>query len=1160
MAGEGPRAGSGGVGDGADALVQIREPSGRLRGVGFLADHHGTLLTSHEAVDGLERLLLRAADDRTRVVDAESVVPLPHHGLALVRTENLGVAPLPLTVRDRIEAGTYVRIVAGGRREARVLTATPAAYPAGGGSQLLDDALELALGIGARDALRPGGGTTGGPVLDARTGAVLGVLGASLRAAGRDSGFAAPVRPAGAADPALAALLARNAATVPAYGSDLNLAGVLQLCAASVSKDGPPGTLTGLTGIVQRPSVERELADFLAGPHAVLALTGDPGSGRTTELAALACRRRQGDAPAPTLWLRGADLRDTDDSVADAVRRALERAAPVAAASGPARPADLGDLDPEPLATLAAREGRPLLLCLDAPEEMPAALLPEWAKGTVAWLRATGARLVLACREEFWESAAEAFPARLRLTGLTRQEGRTARSRYGIPDGALTDADARHPLALRLLSEVRAALPSDAPARPPDRPGVPDADARHPLALRLRSELPVDAPVRPLDRHEVFAAHLDLTCLRVAERIAAANGLDNIAVRRLAIRVAGQVHEAARRALGHGLGLLDRDGFAAVFPHGRAPARLGGGTGWASAVLEEGLLVRSGGGYRFAHEEFADWVQGTHLDLEEALHILVHRPRAERPAGVTPVPHHRIGPVVQALLLLGRRSGPRQLAFRLRELVDALDLDPESWWAARLLSRTLLRTPDALPYREELRFLADRIVAWRRAGQAVPGEFGPGFWTALALPDAERFALLRRLVLADPAAPEGAGERYLDAAARLLAADPAAGQPYLTRWFEDERPLPATPHATVATAAQALLHTHRYGALDHLTEALIDSGHRRAVELLAVLAEDEPSAACRAVDRWARDEDPARRATALVLARRTAPHTGTAADHTLLRRAAHALLARPADRALHGGALALLTVDPVSRDQHLPRALRHFTAGDRGLPPTALLPALATHPDTVLDALRARLRAAPDPAVTLRALADVTDPALARRIAALVRETVAPRAEAAACVAEYVDRRLGHGPTARTELLPLLTGLLGKGFEAPRAALAAVLVAPGTPATTPLRRELLDLLLAHERDPDVLVAVVRAAATLLEGDGTGPVLEEARGLVHRAARLLDRTPDGADHRLTGLVRELPGLGARLAHWLAEAPEEWAAVVGPGVRRAIEERAGTPVPA
>ncbi|MFJ3664729.1 trypsin-like peptidase domain-containing protein [Streptomyces sp. NPDC090119] len=1208
MAEEGPRTGSGDgtaavvlarsdpFGDRADALVRISDLSGRPRGIGFLADHHGTLLTSHEAVEGLPQLVLRAADGRPRVVDAEAVVPLPRHGLALVRTENLGVAPLPLTVRERIEAGTYVRIAAGGWRAARVLTAGPAAYPAEGRSLVLADALELALGTAARDTLRPGGGPTGGPVLDARTGAVLGVLGATLRSAVRDSGFAAPVCPPGAADPALTALLARNAATVPAYGADLNLAGVLQLCAASVSQDGPPGTLTGLAGIVERAAVERELADFTAGPHPVLALTGDPGSGRTTELAALAARRRRGDTPAPTLWLRGADLKDTDDSVADAVRRALERAAPVAAASGPGRPAGLGDLDPERAATLAAREGRPLLLCLDAPEEMPAALLPAWARESDAWLRATGARLVLACRDEFWESAAEVLPARLRLDGLTRQEARAARSRHGIPDGALIDADARHPLALRLLSEVRAALPADAPLGPvrevpPDSrrlaralaassgspapyegdPPPCDRTQRTPRALPswptalLRGHAP-----GPLDRHDVFAAHLDLKCLRVAERIAGANGLADTAVRRLATRVAGQVHEAARRALGHGQGVLDRETFEAVFPHGRAPARLGGATGWASAVLAEGLLIHSGSGYRFAHEEFADWVQGTHLDLDEALHVLVHRPHAERPPGVLPVPHHRIGPVVQALLLLGRRRGPRQLAFRLRELADALDLDPGSWWAARLLTRTLLRTPDALPYREVLRFLADRVVAWRRAGHTVPAEFGPAFWTALALPDTERYALLRRLVLADPAVPEGAGERYLDAVARLLAADPAAGQPHLTRWFEDECPLPATPHATVATAAQALLHTHRHGALDHLTEALIDSGHRRAVELLAVLAEDEPSAACRAVDRWARYEDPDHRATALVLARRTAPHAGTPADHTLLRRAARALLARPADRALHGGALALLAVDPVSRDQHLPRALRHFTAGDSGLPPTALLPALATHPDTVLDAFRTRLRRGPDPASALRALADVTDPALARRVAVLVRETIASRPETAPLVAEYVDRRLGHGPTARAELLPLLTGLLGKGFEPVRAALAAVLVAPGTPATTPLRRELLDLLLAHERDRDVLVAVMGAAAALLDGDGdgdgdgdrdgAGPVQEEARGLVHRTARLLGRTPEGADPCLTGLVRELPGFAARLAHWLADTPDDWTPVVGPGARRAIEGPAGTPVPA
>lgn len=43
------------------ALVRVHDLAGRPRGTGFLADHHGTVLTSHEAVDGLTRLVLSTA-------------------------------------------------------------------------------------------------------------------------------------------------------------------------------------------------------------------------------------------------------------------------------------------------------------------------------------------------------------------------------------------------------------------------------------------------------------------------------------------------------------------------------------------------------------------------------------------------------------------------------------------------------------------------------------------------------------------------------------------------------------------------------------------------------------------------------------------------------------------------------------------------------------------------------------------------------------------------------------------------------------------------------------------------------------------------------------------------------------------------------------------
>ncbi|MFD5970362.1 trypsin-like peptidase domain-containing protein [Streptomyces sp. NPDC060311] len=1437
------------------SLIRFHDLAGRPRGTGFVADHHGTVLTSHEAVDGLSRLVLSTAGDRRRVVAAADVTPLPALGLALVRTGGLGVDPLPLTPRDRVEAGTYVRIAAGGWREARVLGTTDVTYAATDRFHLVGDALELAVGTAGRDALRLGGGAAGGPVLDAATGAVLGVLGTALSSGHSDVGFALPLRRA--ATGPLAGLLAENAATVPAYGADLNLAGVLALTATSV-REGRPAAGPRTPEPVERAGTAREFAAFAASRAHVLGLVGAPGSGRTTELAALAARRAGGPEPAPTLWLRGADLHGDDMSVADAVRRTLAGAARVVGASDPSRPARLGDITPERLAHLAGAAGRPLLVLLDGPEEMPPVLahrLPEWTEGTATWLRETGARLVVACRPEYWEHAGAEFPGKLLygavsgtpsstprstggptsgpvaaagasgwvaelpsprvaaaegtgeagavspsgsgfrgqvpgvdpgagtrgVVGGTRSaeaaaaghvpvggvppggvpfgrvpvsrvgEGASGRAENGVPrsgtvggaaaPGATrgapwprrtgdaggpespagtaaaatqggTEATDLRPVSAepecsgrvsaettrsgpasaevtcsgpasaesahpgRVSAEVTcfgqaAAEPTcpgrvsvevtcfgqasaeptyptrvsaeaarfgsasaeptcfgldsaepvcpgrvsaeatgfgQAPAGPTYHPrrasaevmrsetvsagpqarghaglppcvrlgdlrddeareararhGVPEgvlaeADAGHPLTLRLLAEVHAalpgpPAPV-PVTRDTVFAAYLDLMCLRIATRLAGENGLHGTAVRRLAAKVSGQVHAAARRSLGPGQGGLDRETFGALFPWGPAPARLGGGTGWASAVVAEGLFVPAGSGYRFAHEALADWIQGTHLDLDEALRALVHRRDTPHDTHTLPVPHHRIGSVVEAVLLLARQHGVPQLALTLEELVHALDLDPHSWWAARLLAGALTRVPDATPYTEVLRLLADGIAERGAEGQPTPQVFGPGFWTALRLPESTRLDLLRRLVLADRP-PHEAGPRHLDTVAGLLTADPAAVQPLLVRWFDDERPLPATPHATVATAAQALLHTHRHRGLDGLTEVLVDSAHRRADELLAVLAEEEPSALCRAVERWARDERPARQTAAVTHGLRTAPHARTGADRTLLRHAALVLLAGPSHSPLRGGALALLVQDPDCRDRHLPRALDHFAACDPYLPPSAVATALPTHPEPVLEAFRARLLG-PDAGEALRRLTDATTPELTHRVAALVGRAVAERPETAGHLAAYVDRRLDRDPAPRAVLLPLVTRLLDDGPEPARAALATVLAADGATAGAPLRRALREHLFAHEQEPAVLDALLHAAARCDRG--------ELRALVHRTGLILVRTPEGAtrfDRGLVDLARHVPGFATRLTGWLTDAPGDWAALVGPSTRRTIEQLAGARVPA
>ncbi|NED81697.1 serine protease, partial [Streptomyces sp. SID11233] len=148
-----------------------------------------------------------------------------------------------------------------------------------------------------------------------------------------------------------------------------------------------------------------------------------------------------------------------------------------------------------------------------------------------------------------------------------------------------------------------------------------------------------------------------------------------------------------------------------------------------------------------------------------------------------------------------------------------------------------------------------------------------------------------RLVPADgpPRGEDGTGERFLDAVARRLAAHPRTIQPLLCAWFTDEQPLAADRGAavrpTVAAAAQALLHARRDLAVDDLADALVATDHPRADELLAALAEDEPSALCRAVERWSRDDDRrARRIAAACYGAVVAPNLTRDADRDLLRR------------------------------------------------------------------------------------------------------------------------------------------------------------------------------------------------------------------------------------------------------------------------------------
>ncbi|MFE0464657.1 serine protease [Kitasatospora sp. NPDC058965] len=1058
------------------ALVRLCDHELRELGYGCWADDLGSLLTAYQTVAGAGPGL---------TADGEPVRPArvwPELGLALLTADRLptGRAPLPIWTGPA-EPDRAVLLPGPGAPVAGTLVGSCTALSDGPGpARLLPGVLLLDLS----GAAAPPAGL---PVLDRETGALLALTAPGLR--GLPAGLVPAVRPAGAPvdTPAeLAELLVRNALAAPGHGAALNLGGVLRATARQLA-----GALAGPGRIADLAADRVERDDGLAGEEPGVPLTvlvGEPGSGRTTELAAVAVRRAGGARALPTLWLRGADLAAGDDSVAAAVGRALVGAGAAAEPAAVARVCEAG--------------GRPLLVLLDGPEESPTLLDPAWWARTVRWLADGGVRLLVACRPESWEPpadrAADNRTEQVRLHRLGPLHGAAlerAAGRYGVePPGTPVG-----PLRLRLAGELAAA-------------GVP---------------VPAGA-----DRGELFAARVDLACLRIAERLAeeAARPASHrkgappvppqpVApreVRRLAATVAGRLHEAARRMLGPGQGGLGADAFAELFP---------AAGGWARAVLAEGLFVPLATGHRLAHEELADWLQGLHLDLDAALDQLLAVP------GRRGVPRHRVGVVAAALRGLGRARGAGELDRRLGRLDRAL-ADPASgpearWWAARLLAAGLAGSPEPTVHQDLLDGLAERLAAGR---DGVGEWFGPAFWERLALPEDRYWALLRVLVRAD--GPEQAFRAL--AVRRLRAAGAAAFAP-LCAWFGDPAGLPARPGATVADLAQDLLYVHRALAVDELTEALVAAAHPGADALLTVLAVEEPSALCRAVDRWSHDPRPERHVAAAVHGLRVAPYA-TATGAELLRFAALTLLARDGEPALHGAALALLVRDPVSRPEHLPAALRAYAADDPFVTPSVLGEALTSDQAAVLAAFEERLaRPGAGVAAVLRVLADAPPVhglpvALPDRATRLAGRLLRDRPERAELVAEYLGRRLLLGTAGPGDL----TALLGTGpGERPvpvRQAFALVLAAPGDGPGDELREQFLDRLLAVERDPRVLAAVLeRVAATVDRRDG-----ERARALVRRLADAF-AAGEGGVTALDALLVRCAGRSAAFALLLTDWP-------------------------
>ncbi|WP_424211498.1 hypothetical protein ACN20G_04985 [Streptomyces sp. BI20] len=412
--------------------VVILDEAGRVRGSGFVADGHGTVLTAASVVAG-------AATARVRLDGRELTGPVETCGPLAVVHCGLPTLPRPVAAPETPTApGAYVRLWAAGPRQARILAAGP------------DAGLTLALGTDGTDALRTAAETPGGPVWDPSTTAVLGVLLAPD-----------PTGPARAADLRAHVLAAPHGPVAAALARAAHRPGPIPDAAEASTLAALTTAPAALPAVhVQRPDLR---AEFGPGQR-VLSCVGRPGSGRSTLLAALA--RTRTDAGLPTLWLRGAEIDPTDRDLDAALDRILARAA---------RHADLPVHDTPGVTTALRAAGREPWILLDGPEEMPPAVvdrLPAFLAATTARLLAHGARLVLATCPEFHEQAAPHLPAPLRAPDLTvgplgHPQAHELRTRLGLPADSLPPADRRHPLALRARAEIAAAgAPLGAPTRP----------------------------------------------------------------------------------------------------------------------------------------------------------------------------------------------------------------------------------------------------------------------------------------------------------------------------------------------------------------------------------------------------------------------------------------------------------------------------------------------------------------------------------------------------------------------------------------------------------------------------------------------------------------------------------------------------------------------
>lgn len=296
------------------------------------------------------------------------------------------------------------------------------------------------------DPSRPG--DSGGPVFDCTVGAVVGLMLGGTPSGARS--FALPIGQAEEGFPELAKALRWNDEHLPRFANALNLAGLQALCRSQIRatiSELETKTLLNAARMVKRVDAGRVFSSFLMSTRPVLSVLAAPGSGKTAFLASQAVIYENRSL---LLLSRDIDPRWT-------LPVAIEKSFHSSVAVGP----EFSAL----VARTAADRNEPLILILDAINELPVNDPGEWLSAAITWCEMHEARLVVSCRSELWSLIRDRVPRvgsrffkiheaeGIQLSDFSSEEVAEAVRVFGLRPGP-SGRIGRHPLMFALAAEM----------------------------------------------------------------------------------------------------------------------------------------------------------------------------------------------------------------------------------------------------------------------------------------------------------------------------------------------------------------------------------------------------------------------------------------------------------------------------------------------------------------------------------------------------------------------------------------------------------------------------------------------------------------------------------------------------------------------------------